>query len=220
MDDRKHHFILEMQNYYEELFANRAIHYISTAIAVQLERGKDEYDLEPVYGVMFMSSNFNHMGKRLIHDVRYIEKSSGEIFSDLTRMIFISLPQVKKDWDECDTEVERLIYLVKNMDKLDKESKPYKSGEYSDIFDASERMAMEPDEAYAYEKSYADMDYFRRNLERVSRRVRKEGREEGIKEGQEKRDKEIAMNMLKSGLNPELISHVTGLSLDKIQNLQ
>ena len=46
------------------------------------------------------------------------------------------------------------------------------------------------------------------------------GREDGIAEGKAKGKTEIAKNMLKENVNIELISKVTGLSLEEIEKLK
>lgn len=46
-------------------------------------------------------------------------------------MMFLSLKYLgDRAWEECTTEIERIMYLIKNMDKMDKESKAYKCKEY------------------------------------------------------------------------------------------
>jgi predicted transposase/invertase (TIGR01784 family) len=51
-------------------------------------------------------------------------------------------------------------------------------------------------------------------------RAMEEGKEEGKKEGQEEGKEEVALNLLRMGLPIEQVSEATGLSLDKIQQLQ
>jgi len=47
----------------------------------------------------------------------------------------------------------------------------------------------------------------------------KKGEERGLKKGEQKEKMAIARRMLQKGLNEELISQVTGLSLAEIQGL-
>ena len=46
-----------------------------------------------------------------------------------------------------------------------------------------------------------------------------DGREEGLEEGCEKRDREIAINLLAEGSSPEFVQKITGLDLETIQEL-
>ncbi|WP_041235272.1 RpnC/YadD family protein [Dactylococcopsis salina] len=49
---------------------------------------------------------------------------------------------------------------------------------------------------------------------------RKEGRREGRKEGRKEEKQAVALNLLRMGLSPEQVAQGTGLSLEKIQELQ
>jgi predicted transposase/invertase (TIGR01784 family) len=53
--------------------------------------------------------------------------------------------------------------------------------------------------------------------------AREEGKEEGEKEGRKKGKeegrKEVVLNSLRSGLSPEMISSITGLSVEEIQSI-
>jgi len=48
----------------------------------------------------------------------------------------------------------------------------------------------------------------------------KEGKQEGLKEGEKNGKIEIARNMLKKGLDVNLISELSGLSIEEIENLK
>ena len=48
---------------------------------------------------------------------------------------------------------------------------------------------------------------------------RREAREEGLKEGMEKEKLIIAKNLLEKGSTPEFVHEITGLTLDKIEEL-
>lgn len=88
---------------------------------------------------------------RLIKEMLLMEKKSHEVYSENMKLIFISLPEVPETWDECKTELERLLYIIKNMENLTRESEPYKSGKYYEIFEAAETELLSNEEAVAYE---------------------------------------------------------------------
>ena len=124
---------------------------MTAAIVSQGKKGAEwQYDLESVYSVMFTSFHFSHLSEALLRDVRLSDSKTHELFSDKMRMIFIALPSMTKEWEECDTELERLIYPVKNMETLDKNTAPYKSSNYEDMFEASEEVNLSPDEVVPY----------------------------------------------------------------------
>ncbi len=240
VDGRNNHFILEMQNCYDRMIADRTMYYVSTAVALQGERNVGWiYSLENVFSITFMSDSLANMSPRLVRRVMLMDVDTHEIFSSRLRMLFISLNRMDKDWDECGNELEKYIYLIKNMDKMDRNSKAYLSGEFDELFKASERMVMEPAEAVAYSDSYLRMRNFRHNLELVREESlekgfergmeigreegRKEGQEEGRKEGREEgqRDERISITgrMLRHGADIGMICSVTGLSKEEVESL-
>lgn len=115
--------IVEMQ-YKEHInFKERALYYLSRAIATQGETGTDwRFNVKAVYGVFFMNFTLHKTKEteKLRTDVILADRDSGELFCDKMRMIFLELPCFLKTEEECDTNFERWIYTLKNMDSLER----------------------------------------------------------------------------------------------------
>ena len=75
-----------------------------------------------------------------------------------------------------------------------------------------EKLAMNPEDRELYE--------LRLKAIRDEMNIRYSGYIDGKAEGKNERNIEIAQNMLKENINIELISKVTGLSLEEIENLK
>ena len=60
----------------------------------------------------------------------------------------------------------------------------------------------------------------KRGLEKGLEKGREEGREEGRKEGAEQSKREIALALLKRGIDPEQVSEDTGLPLETVLSLK
>lgn len=74
-----------------------------------------------------------------------------------------------------------------------------------------------------FSRNYADLKLSKEVSEveeYIYTRGKREGKEEGIKEGIKKGREETAINMIKNGLSVELISKVTGLPSETIENLK
>ncbi len=186
----------------------RIMFYGLSAVVQQGVRGV-EYELDPVYCIVFTDFNLSGMSKTLLKDVMLIDKFTYEVYSDKLRFFFISLPEVPKEWDDCDTELVKILYLLKNMENMTRESKPYKTGEYDDFFEASEVNRLEEAEAVAYSQSYF------KELENQSavRFAASRNREEGRAEGRSfEREKNIEAAR-KAGLSEEMIARIFGTNL-------
>ena len=212
--DEDRHFIVEMQQEESENFADRILFYISKAIVNQGIKGV-EYELDPVYCVVVTNFNLSHMSRSLVKDLMLTDRKTGEIYSSNMRILFLSLPEVPKEWDECDTELLRMLYLIKNMETLTRESKPYMSGHYADIFQASATGNLTPEEAVKYSESYF------KELDNQSslRFTAKKNREEGRAEGRVEEKLDIARKMKRKGMDSGFISSMTGLSESEIESL-
>ena len=112
-------FIVEMQNRPQVNFRERALYYLSRAVARQGERGADwQFRLKAVYGVFFMNFCLDSGSHKLRTDIVLSDRETHEAFSDKLRFIFLELPSFTKEEQECETDFERWIYVLKNMDTL------------------------------------------------------------------------------------------------------
>ena len=132
-------FIVEIQNRGHRNFKERAIYYLSRTIANQGQKGPSwMFDLKAVYGVFFM--NFHLDGRRQARfrtDVSLRDMRTNEPFSDKMRFIFLDLPAFTKDEETCETDFERWIYVLKNMEILQR--MPFKARK--SVFEELEKIA-------------------------------------------------------------------------------
>ena len=135
----------------------------------------------------------------------------------------MSLSQVNKDWDECKTELERRLYLIKNMENLNKNSKPYKSGEYEEMFNASELAFMAAEDIVEYKTSIlaemereSELEYAKE--EGIEKGI-VQGIEKGIVQGIEKGKLEVAQRMKNNGFAIGDIMLATGLTEQQVESL-
>ena len=118
-DQNGEQFIVEMQNKGQIHFRERAIYYLSQAVARQGERGVDwRFDLKAVYGVFFMNFRPDWTTRKLRTDIVLADRDTHEQFSDKMRYIFLELPSFTKEENECENDFERWIYVLKNMETL------------------------------------------------------------------------------------------------------
>ena len=82
---------------------------------------KELFRLDAVYGVFFMNFVMDKdMPATIRTDVVLSDRATGKLFNDKFRQIFIELPNFNKEEDECNTDFERWIYILKHMDTLDR----------------------------------------------------------------------------------------------------
>ena len=226
------YIIVEMQNRQQTNFKERALFYLSHTITRQGEKGaRWEFDLKAVYGVFFMNFRLEDTPPKLRTDIVLSDRDTHEVFSDKLRFIFIELPSFNKEEEECETDFERWIYILKNMETLNR--LPFKARKA--VFEKLEKIvdiaSLSKEERMKYDES---IKVYRDNLATISfaeNKGLKRGREEGLKEGIEKGLKEgrkegrkegilyVARNLRSGGMSVEAIAAATGLSIEEIEQL-
>ena len=152
-------------------------------------------------------------------DVFLAEKGTTEQFSDKLRMIFLQLPLFTKEADECENQVERWIYLLKNMETLNRLPWAAQSAVFKKLESIADVGGMTRAERLKYDealKKYRDTISV---FEGVRIEGRMEGRMEGRVEGSLKEKIAIASNLRSMGMSISDISKATGLQEEEIKAL-
>ena len=230
--DEGEHIIVEMQNKSQPYFKSRSIYYISESIARQGERGSSwNYAIDSVYLIAFLNFIPLDFKQQFRTDVVLAEKNTVDQFSDKLRMIYLQLPLFKKEADECENQVERWIYLLKNMETLSRLPWAAQSAVFKKLESIADVGAMSRDERLKYDEAlrkYRDtisvfegvrMDGLMEGRMEGRKEGRKEGRMEGLMEGQRSEKMENARKMKIYGLALDMIAEITGLSIEEVRGL-
>ena len=214
--DEGEKIIVEMQNKAQPFFKNRSIYYVSESIARQGERGSSwNYELDSVYLVAFLNFSPLDFKKQFRTDVVLAEKDTKEQFSDKLRMIYLQLPLFTKEADECENQVERWIYLLKNMETLNRLPWAAQSAVFKKLESIADVGGMTRAERLQYDEALKKY----RDTISVFEGVRLEGRMEGNAEGRLEEKIAIARNLKSMGMSISDVSKATGLSEEGIKVL-
>ena len=211
-------FIVEMQNRYQTHFRDRALYYLSADIYTQGKKGKDwNYSLTPVYGVFLMNFDWKEFeDEQLREDVGLVNIRTGKQFSDRLRMVFLKIPMLTKDEKECKESLERWLYIFKNMETMERIPSSFTSDPiFSKLGKIARIGALSEAQRRAYDNS---LKTYRDNYA-IAETERNEGIAEGFIKGSAERTKAIALNLLKAGVDKEVIAISTGLTTDQLAKL-
>ena len=117
----------------------------------------------------------------------------------------------RKEADECENQVERWIYLLKNMETLNRLPWAAQSAVFKKLESIADVGAMTRAERLQYDEALKKY----RDTISVFEGVRMEGRAEGRKEGL----RQTAHNLKSMGLGIADIQKATGLSEEEIRDL-
>ena len=214
--DEGEKIIVEMQNKSQPYFKNRSIYYVLESIARQGERGSSwNYEIDSVYLVAFLNFSPLDFKKQFRTDVVLAEKDTKEQFSDKLRMIYLQLPLFTKEADECENQVERWIYLLKNMETLNRLPWAAQSAVFKKLESIADVGGMTRAERLQYDEALKKY----RDTISVFEGVRLEGRMEGNAEGRLEEKIAIARNLKSMGMSISDVSKATGLSEEGIKVL-
>ena len=208
--------IVEMQNQRQPFFKQRSIFYASEAISRQARKGREwRFDIKAVYLIAFLNFTLEDIGTTFRTDVALLDMRTKEVFSDKIRLIYLQLPYFNKEADECENDFERWIYVLKNMETINRLPWTAKSAVFKRLEEIAEVRALTKEEQMQYDHA---LKVYRDNYNTFQGAI-----EEGMKEGREKgradKTKEVAQNMKKMGMSIEQIAQACGISVEEAEKL-
>ena len=236
-------FLVEMQRGYQKHFFERALFYTSFPIMKQGKkalaeeaRGNRPWDFS-LDGVFFLGIlNFKYEDDEMTeHRYRLMEATSKKLMTDKLEFVFVEVEKFDKGEDELETDLDKWLYLLKNMSNLLGRPERLRDRIFTKLFDVAELAQLDDKDRTNYIKSmnterdtYNQIEYARESgreegLEEGHKKGHKEGEEEGLKEGRAEGVKQtsfdIAKRMLEKGIDIGTISELTGLTEKEISEL-
>ena len=236
-------FLVEMQRGYQKHFFERALFYTSFPIMKQGKKalaeeakGNKPWDFS-LDGVFFLGIlNFRYEDDEMTeHRYRLLEATSKKLMTDKLEFVFVEVEKFDKGENELETDLDKWLYLLKNMSNLLKRPERLRDRIFTKLFDVAELAQLDDKDRINYIKSmnterdtYNQIEYARETGREEGReeghKVGKEeglkvGREEGRAEGAKQNSFDIAKRMLEKGIAIETISELTCLTEKEISEL-
>ena len=224
-------FIVELQKYWEDDWFKRCVSYASRAYDRQNRRGQN-YDVPPVYLIGLMDIEVGHPDveywkDRYISEYTFREKESHDLLAETIVIIFAEMAHFDKRAEECVTETDRMLYVLKFIGRMMEQPAWLQNEVYTRIFSACEIAGFPEDKRIKYEQEMNDEKRLRSEyntarrmgLEEGREKGREEGRKEGREEGREEARLESALKFKQLGVAAEIIAEATGLSVEEVCKL-
>ena len=212
-------FIVEAQKYHDDNWFKRCVSYTSRIYDMQNQIGQD-YVAKPVYLIGLMGVEIEHPEMELwkdkyVSEYTFREKETHELLDETIFIIFAEVARFNKQMDECGTDLEKMLYLLKNSGEILQPSGWMASEKYTRIMTACEIGKFSKMKRLQYIK---DMMAERSRVSEMNTAIRR-GRDEGREEGMEKERMANAAKMKELGVDVDIICQVTGLSVKEIESL-
>ena len=212
-------FIVELQKYWEDDWFKRCVSYASRAYDRQNRRGQN-YDVPPVYLIGLMDIEVGHPDvefwkDKYVSEYTFREKESHDLLAETIVIIFAEMAHFDKRAEECVTETDRMLYVLKFIGRMMEQPAWLQNEVYTRIFSACEIAGFPEDKRIKYEQEMND----EKRLRSEYNTARRMGLEEGLKKGREEARLESARKLKQMGVASEIIAEATGLSIEEICKL-
>ena len=204
------HFIVEMQKAKQDHFKDRALYYSSFAIREQGTKGSIlkpwDYKLMPVYVVGILNFVMDEDDEEVITRVTLKDDRNREFNKNL-QFIFIEMPKFTKEETELKTFLDKWLYVIKNISRLDDKPQALTEGIFKKLFDVAEISQFSKLDRAEYEESLKVFWDFTNVLSTAERK------------GERNEKLRNAKNFKALGVDVETISKATGLTKEEIESL-
>jgi len=164
-------FIVEMQKAMHSFFKDRMIFYSTFPIREQAPKGKIitetnkkvdwTFELKAVYVIALLNFKMPIKGNcngKLLTQSKIMDIEEHSIFYDKLTFITIELPYFNKTIDELESNFDKWIYVLKNLDSFERIPEKIKDKIFEKLFSAAEYANLNHHEQLAYELS---LSYYR-----------------------------------------------------------
>lgn len=202
-------FIVEIQKAKQNYFKDRSVYYASFPIQQQAIKGSNwDFKLAAVYTIGILDFIFEEDkdDTDFIHYVK-LKNQRNKVFYEKLTFIYIELPKFSKTADQLSSKIEKWLYLLRYLAKL--QDRPFALQEkiFTKLFAAAEIAKYSKSERDQYETS---LKYYRDMNNVVGT---------AFEDGEKKGKIETARNLKRMGLSFKQISDATGFSEEEIGDL-
>ena len=217
-------FIVELQKTKQKFFKDRTVYYSTFPIREQAHRGSDwNFELKAVYTIAILDFVFDadeHEPNKFRYDVKLTDIETCKVFYDKLTFIYLEMPKFNKSVDQLVSRFEKWMYVIRNLNKLDRIPNELREGIFERLFEVAEIAKFSREEAEAYEdslKSYRDL---KNSLAAAFEEGIEQGLEQGIEHGIEQGIEQVAINGIIKGKSDQLIMELTGLIPEQLAFLK
>ena len=132
--------------------------------------------------------------------------------TSLYRFAYIAVAKFSKTAGELDNILEKWLYLLRNLRRLESRPKELQDRVFEMFFRAAEIARLPEEKQKTYRESIMNENDWMNAMAFAEEKGEKRGRAEGRAE--------VAKTMLENGLDPAIISKYTGLSPEQLEALR
>ena len=225
------HVVVEIQRVPQAHFIDRTVYYSSFLIQKQGVKGSTwNYELKSIYVISLL--NFAIQAEEMnqdeyYHKAKLIDVKGQKIFYNKLTFVYLELPKFKKQVEQLNTHFENWVWLFGYMETLNEIPEPLTEPIFMKLLDKAKLEQLKPYELSEYETTLKTLRDNHNAMQYAIETGLKEGLKEGFEkgkaegnvEGKVERAIETAKIAHAEGLPLPLISKLSGLSVDELNEL-
>ena len=180
-NDKKEHFIVELQKAKQNYFKDRTVFYSTFPIQQQAEKGEWDFKLKAVYCIGILDFIFSeHQDRKdVIHNVQ-LKNQHNQVFYDKLKFVYVEMPHFNKTLEQLESHCDRWLYFIKNLAELEHIPTLFEDDIISQGFETARIAALDKKERSVYELSLKEY----RDLYSVMKTATREGFDAGKTAGE------------------------------------
>ena len=132
----------------------------------------------------------------------------------------MNLPYFTKKAEECVTDFEKWIYVLKHMTTLERIPFETQKKIFKRLAEVADSRCLSKEEMEKYEESQRQVDNYNLGMYSAWLEGNEKGIKQGIEQGKLSTNLAVAKNLLALGMSVSQIMQVTGLTKEQISSLQ
>jgi len=156
-------FIIEIQRKSQRYFRDRSVYYTSKLIAEQLPSGNHNWKVPLKESFLIAVLDFilpDNEDESYLHQISMVNTDSGKLFYNKIQYIFIELPKFAKEEIELLSELDKWLYLLKNLQTFDVLPNFLNSSIFQKVFNITDISKLTKEERMAIDWNLKhEMDY-------------------------------------------------------------
>ena len=194
---------------------------IKTAANIeQAQRGSDwtgltiRFELKAVYTVAILDFVFDEdqdEADKFRYDVKLTDIETCRVFYDKLTFVYLEMPKFRKDVKELSTKFEKWMFVIRNLNKLDRVPDELREGIFERLFEVAEIAKFSPEEVQAYEESLKSYRDLKNSLDTAF--------EDGIEQGEIRKEISFVLRLKNKDKSVTDISDLTGLSEERVKEI-
>ncbi|QQS27408.1 MAG: Rpn family recombination-promoting nuclease/putative transposase [Sphingobacteriales bacterium] len=229
-NERGEKFIVELQKSKQNFFKDRTLYYATFPIQEQAKRADWNYELKAVYTVAILDFVFEEdkaERNKYRYDVKLTDIETCKVFYDKLTFIYLEMPKFDKQVEELDTRFEKWLYVLKNLNRLERVPDRLRERIFERLFEVAEVAKFTREELQSYEDSLKYYRDLKNSLDTAFDEGKEQGREEGKIEGliegkiEGKKEglREVIRKGTGAGVDVKTLANLTGLSEDEVSRI-